>query len=96
MNKQLSFAVSEWTGKKKQTKREKFLSRMEGLVPWDRLVELIKPHYPSGKRGRPPMGIQRMLRVYFLQQWYRSANEALEDAIYDCQVMRLFVGIDLS
>ena len=96
MNKQLSFAVSEWNGKKKQTKREKFLGRMEEVVPWKRLVELIKPHYPQGLRGRPPMGIEKMLRVYFLQQWYGLADEALEDAIYDSQAMRLFVGIDLS
>lgn len=92
----MSFAASEWAGKKKQTKREKFLGQMEEMVPWSRLVGLIKPHYPKGKRGRPPMGIERMLRVYFLQQWYGLADEALEDAIYDSQAMRLFVGIDLS
>ena len=96
MEKQISFAVNEWNGKKKQTKREKFLGQMEEMVPWSRLVGLIKPHYPKGKRGRPPMGIERMLRVYFLQQWYGLADEALEDAIYDSQAMRLFVGIDLS
>jgi IS5 family transposase len=96
MEKQMSFAASEWAGKKKQTKREKFLGQMEEMVPWSRLVGLIKPHYPKGKRGRPPMGIERMLRVYFLQQWYGLADEALEDAIYDSQAMRLFVGIDLS
>ena len=82
--------------KKKRTKREKFVGRMEEMVPWARLVSLIKPHYPKGLRGRPPMGIERMLRVYFLQQWYGLADEALEDAIYDSQAMRLFVGIDLS
>ena len=96
MEKQISFAVNEWNGKKKQTKREKFLGQMEEMVPWSRLVGLIKPHYPKGKRGRPPMGIEKMLRVYFLQQWYGLADEALEDAIYDSQAMRLFVGIDLS
>ena len=96
MENQTSFAVSEWNGKKKQTKREKFLGRMEEMVPWARLVSLIKPHYPKGLRGRPPMGIERMLRVYFLQQWYGLADEALEDAIYDSQAMRLFAGIDLS
>lgn len=96
MENQTSFAVSEWSQKKKRTKREKFLDEMEGLVPWKRLVELIKPHYPKGLRGRPPKGIERMLRVYFLQQWYGLADEALEDAIYDSQAMRLFVGIDLS
>ena len=96
MEKQLSFAANEWQGKKKQTRREKFLDGMEELVPWRRLVTLIEPHYPNGARGRPPQGIERMLRVYFLQQWYGLADEALEDAIYDSQAMRLFVGIDLS
>jgi IS5 family transposase len=60
------------------------------------LVTLVEPHYPNGARGRPPQGIERMLRVYFLQQWYGLAVEALEDAIYGSQAMILFVGIDLS
>lgn len=96
MEKQLSFAANEWSRKKKQTRREKFLDGMEELVPWGRLVTLIEPHYPNGARGRPPQGIERMLRVYFLQQWYGLADEALEDAIDDSQAMRLFMGIDLS
>jgi transposase, IS5 family len=93
---QLSFATAEFLGKKKMTRREKFLSEMEQVVPWGRLVSLIEPHYPKGHRGRPPIGVERMLRVYFLQQWYGLADEALEDTIYDSQAMRLFVGIDLS
>lgn len=96
MESQLSFAANEYRGKKKLTKREKFLGQMEKLVPWERLVELIEPHYPKGERGRPPKGIEKMLRIYFLQQWYGLADEALEDTIYDSQAMRLFAGIDLS
>ena len=92
----MSFAQSEYAGKKKVTRREKFLGEMEQVVPWERLVELIEPHYPTGQRGRPPVGIERMLRIYFLQQWYALADEALEDAIYDSQAMRTFAGIDLS
>lgn len=92
----MSFAEAECAGKKKTTRREKFLGEMERLVPWARLVGLIEPHYPSGKRGRPPIGIERMLRIYFLQQWYGLADEAMEDAIYDIQVLRTFAGIDLS
>jgi IS5 family transposase len=69
---------------------------MELLIPWARLVALLEPHYPSGKRGRPPVGLERMLRIYFLQQWYGLADEALEDAIYDSQAMRIFVRIDLG
>jgi len=96
MKQQLSFAQSEYAGKKKVTRREKFLGEMERVVPWERLCAVIEPHYPQGKRGRPPIGIERMLRIYFLQQWYALADEALEDALYDSQAMRTFAGIDLS
>ena len=95
--KQISFASLEYAGKKRQTRREKFLGEMERVVPWSALVALIEPHYPrSGRVGRPPIGVQRMLRMYFLQQWYSLSDEGLEDAIYDNQAMRDFVGIDLS
>jgi IS5 family transposase len=96
MEKQLSFAHAEYAGKKKTTRRERFLGEMERVVPWARLGAVIVPHYPSGKRGRPPIGIERMLRIYFLQQWYALADEALEDALYDSQALRTFAGIDLS
>jgi IS5 family transposase len=96
MNRQMSFAQSEYAGKKKITRREKFLAEMERVVPWIRLVALIAPHYPKGRRGRPPIGLERMLRIYFLQQWYTLADEALEDALYDSQALRTFAGIDLS
>ena len=96
MNQQMSFAHAEYAGKKKTTRRERFLAEMEKVVPWTRLVSVVEPHYPAGKRGRPPIGIERMLRIYFLQQWYALADEALEDAIYDSQAMRTFAGIDLS
>ena len=96
MERQMSFAQPECERKKKTTRREKFLAEMERVVPWGRLVALIEPHYPAGRRGRPPVGIERMLRIYFLQQWYGLADEALEDTIYDSQAMRSFVGIDLG
>jgi len=96
MERQASFAGAEYAGKKKTTRREKFLGEMEEVVPWARLVALVKPHYPQGKRGRPPVGAERMLRLYFLQQWYALADEALEDALYDSHAMRNFAGIDLG
>jgi len=96
MKQQMSFAQSEYASKKKVTRRERFLGEMEQVVPWARLCAVIEPHYPEGKRGRPPIGIERMLRIYFLQQWYGLADEALEDAIYDSQALRTFAGIDLS
>jgi transposase, IS5 family len=95
--KQISFASLEYAGKKRQTRREKFLGEMDRVVPWQQLVALIEPHYPvSGRVGRPPIGVARMLRMYFLQQWYSLSDEGLEDAIYDSQSMREFIGIDLS
>src|SRR3954449_9820823 len=94
---QTSFAQAEYEQKKKRTRRELFLEKMEQVVPWSRLIEVIEPHYPkSGKRGRAPMGLERMLRMYFVQQWYGLADEAVEDAIYDSQALRDFMGIDLS
>jgi transposase, IS5 family len=96
MERQMSFSQSEYARKKKVTRRERFLGEMEQIVPWARLSALIEPHYPSGKRGRPPIGLERMLRIYFLQQWYTLADEALEDALYDSQALRNFAGIDLS
>ena len=97
--KQISFAQAEHQNKKKVTRRERFLAQMEALVPWQRLIDALSPSYfpnAAGKRGRPPIGLERMLRVYFLQQWYALADEALEDAIYDSQAMRDFIGIDLA
>jgi IS5 family transposase len=94
---QLSFAAYEFSQKKRVTRREKFLTEMERVVPWSRLEAVIEPQYPStGRVGRQPIGISRMLRMYCLQQWFGLADEALEDAIYDSQAMRSFLGIDLG
>jgi len=96
MTHQTSFAQAEFATKKKTTRREKFLARMEEVIPWPKLLAVIAPYYPKGERGRPPIGLERMLRVYFLQQWYGLADEALEDALYDSQALRSFARIDLS
>jgi transposase, IS5 family len=96
MQRQGSFSQAEYAGKKKQTRRDKFLAEMEQVVPWARLVERLRPLYPKGERGRPPIGLERMLRIYFLQQWYGLADEALEDALYDSQALRGFAAIDLN
>jgi IS5 family transposase len=96
MTHQTSFSHAEFAAKKKTTRREKFLSRMEEVIPWKQLLAVIEPYYPKGERGRPPVGLERMLRVYFLQQWYGLADEALEDALYDSQALQQFARIDLS
>ena len=93
---QMSFSQAEFADKKKTTRREKFLARMEEIIPWQNLIGVIAPFYPKGERGRPPVGLERMLRMYFLQQWYGLADEALEDAIYDSQAMQGFTRIDLT
>lgn len=96
MQRQGSFSQAEYGAKKKQTRRDKFLAEMELVVPWARLVERLRTFYPKGERGRPPIGLARMLRIYFLQQWYGLADEALEDALYDSQALRGFAGIELG
>jgi transposase, IS5 family len=95
--KQLSFASCEFAQKKRVTRREKFLAEMEQVVPWARLEALIEPKYPSaGRVGRQPIGLARMLRMYCIQQWFSLSDEGVEDAIYDSQSIREFVGIDLA
>jgi IS5 family transposase len=99
MAKQISFAQAEYAAKRKTTRRDRFLAEMEILVPWARLLAALRPHYyPTAGQGpgRPPMGLERMLRRYFLQQWFGLADEALEDAVDDSQAFRDFLGIDLG
>jgi transposase, IS5 family len=80
----------------KKTRRAQFLEEMEQVVPWAKLCALIEPHYPKEGSGRPPVGVERMLRIYFLQQWFNLSDPAAEEALYDSVVMRAFVGIDLG
>jgi IS5 family transposase len=80
----------------KKTRRAAFLEEMEQVVPWVELCQLIEPHYPKAGNGRPPVGVERMLRIYFLQQWFNLSDPAVEEALYDSVVMRQFVGIDLG
>ncbi len=77
---------------RQQTRRERFLREIEAVVPWARLVALIGPLYLAGKRGRPPLGGERMLSIYFLHRWYALTDEALEDALYDSRAMRTIMG----
>ena len=80
----------------KKTKRALFLEEMEQVVLWAKLCGLIEPHYPTGSNGRPPVGVERMLRIYFLQQWFNLSDAGVEEALYDSAVMRGFVSIDLG
>ena len=80
----------------KKTKRALFLEEMEQVVPWSKLCSLIEPYYAKAGNGRQPVGLERMLRIYFLQQWFNLSDPAMEEALYDSAVMRSFVGIDLG
>src|SRR4051812_24382812 len=96
MQLQGSFSQAEYAGKKKQTRRDKVLAEVEAVVPWARVVEGLSPLYPQGGRGRPPVPLERVVRIHFLQQWYALADQAMEEALYDNQAMRSFAGIDLA
>ena len=78
------------------TRKAAFLARMETLVPWTEFCALIEPHYPKAGNGRPPIGVERMLRMYLLANWFNLADEACEDALYDTPVFRDFCRIDLG
>jgi IS5 family transposase len=80
----------------KKTRRAVFLEEMEQVVPWAELCALIEPVYPKAGQGRPPVGVERMLRIYFLQQWFKLSDPAVEEALYDSAVMRQFAGMDLG
>jgi len=96
MGKQQTFAGLAWKNKGKVTRRERFLGEMNAIIPWGRLMELIEPHYPKAGRGRQPLGLEKMLRIYFLQLWFDLSDPQAEDAIYDSESMRRFAGVDLS
>ena len=81
---------------RKPTRRDAFLETMNRVIPWDALCAVVEPHYPKKGNGRPPIGLERMLRIYFLQQWFNLSDPAVEEALYDSLAMRSFVGIDLG
>lgn len=93
---QLTFSDIEYSNRKRKTKREQFLDMMDEIVPWTQWVDIIRPYYPSGKRGRPTRGIETMLRMYLMQNWFNLSDEAVEDAIYDSYAMRTFMHLDFT
>ena len=81
---------------RKPTRRDAFLQTMQSIVPWSALCAVIEPHYPKAGNGRPPIGLERMLRIHFLQHWFNLADLSCEEALYDSASLRRFVGIDLG
>lgn len=94
MNGQQTFSDIEYANRKHKTRREEFLAMMDKILPWQSFIDMIKPVYFKGERGRPPIGIETMLRMYFLQVWYTLSDEVLEDSIYDSYSMRTFMRIN--
>jgi hypothetical protein len=94
--KQKTFASIAFEHKKKQTRRERFLSEMDALIPWAALLSVIDPYYPkAGRHGRQPMPLETMLRIYFLQQWYALSDLAMEDELLEVESMRRFARLEL-
>src|SRR5580704_6875714 len=96
MGNQRTFASLAWNAKGKVTRRERFLAEMDAVIPWPRLLRLIEPHYPKAGQGRQPLGLEKMLRIYFLQQWFNLSDPQAEDAIYDNESMRRFARVELG
>jgi IS5 family transposase len=96
MAQQRTFASLAWSTKGKVTRREQFLAEMNQVIPWAALLALIAPHYPKAGRGRQPLGLEKMLRIYFVQQWFNLSDPQAEDAIFDSESIRRFVGVELG
>ena len=94
--KQMTLATAGFDRYAKTTRRARFLAEMEQVVPWGELCAVIEPFYPKPGKGRPPVGLERMLRIYFLQQWFNLSDLAVEEALYESVSMRRFAGIDLG
>lgn len=94
--KQRTFASAAWDSKGKLTRRERFLREMDAVIPWPRLIALIEPHYPKAGKGRQPHPLERMLRIYFMQNWFNLSDPQAEDSLYDMESMRRFAGIELA
>jgi hypothetical protein len=95
MTEQRTFADAILLNKRRTTRRETFLTEMDGVIPWATLAALVEPHYPNAGRGRRPAPMATMLRMYFLQQWFKLSDPQAEDALYDSESMRRFARIDL-
>ena len=94
MKRQQTFTDIEYANRKRRTKMDEFLDAMDAIIEWPEWCALVEPYYPLGERGRPPRGVEIMLRMYLLQNWYNLADEAVEEAIYNTYPMARFMGIN--
>lgn len=91
---QLNFADAEYINRRRKTKREIFLEKMDEVIPWDKWVEMVKPYYPKGVHGRRPHGIERMLKMFMLRVWFGLSDLGTEEAVYDSYSMKKFMELD--
>ena len=96
MEKQMSFTDIEYGARRKKTKRDKFLKRMDDIIPWDGLCEIVRENYYKGRRGRKPQNIERMIRMFLLRTWFGLSDSAIEDAAFDSYAMKEFLGVSFS
>jgi len=95
--RQQGFSESSFEKYHKPTRREQFLAEMDHVIPWKEMCKVLEPFYPEAEgAGRPPIGIERMLRIHFLQHWFNLSDPSVEETLYDSRSMRQFVGIDLT
>lgn len=94
--KQTTFSSVAWQAKGKVTRRERFLAEMDAVIPWSQLLAVIEPHYPKAGNGTQPKPLERMLRIYFMQNWFNLSDPQAEDSLYDIESMRRFAGIELE
>jgi len=94
--KQMTFADAEYTGKRKQTRKELFLVEMDQVVPWNGLIKLIEPFYPKDEGGRPAYPLMTMLRVHLMQNRFGYSDPAMEEAPYETTILWQFAGLNLE
>ncbi len=94
MQQQQTFSDIEYGNRRKKTKRERFLSTMDLIIPWEEWIRMIRPYYPAGKKGRPPKNLETMLRMYLIQEWYHLSASGTEDAVNDSYSLRSFMHLD--
>ncbi|MCR8721557.1 IS5 family transposase, partial [Pseudomonas syringae] len=93
---QMTFADAEYAGKRKQTRKERFLIEMDQVVPWKGLINLIEPYYPKGEGGRPAYPLMAVLRIHLMQNWFGYSDPAMEEALYETTILRQFAGLSLD
>ncbi len=91
---QMTLSDLEYANRRKRSRREKFLDTMERILPWNEWTERIRPRYYSGRRGRKPIALETILRMYFIQRWYHLSASGVEDTVYDSYAFRSFLKVD--